>query len=88
MGNFRISLQPFHSCFSSHDLVSGFAFFLERGWWKDSREKEKDNDRASGKGTAYNSQQRNEMPQAVRDDSHRDESSKLEDSSVLADTKP
>ncbi|XP_023552844.1 uncharacterized protein LOC111810369 [Cucurbita pepo subsp. pepo] len=60
----------------------------ERGWWKDSREKEKDNDRASGKGTAYNSQQRNEMPQAVRDDSHRDESSKLEDSSVLADTKP
>ncbi|KGN52754.1 uncharacterized protein LOC101213709 [Cucumis sativus] len=50
----------------------------ERGWWKDSKDPDKDSDRASGKSLTYKSQQRDEKPQAAREDRHHDGSSKLE----------
>lgn len=49
----------------------------ERGWWKDSKDPDKDNDRASGR-TSYNSQQRDDKPQAAKEDRHHGGSSKLE----------
>ncbi|XP_022942670.1 pre-mRNA-splicing factor CWC25-like isoform X1 [Cucurbita moschata] len=63
-----------------------------RGWWKDSKEQDKNSDRASGKTATYNSQRRDEIPQTVKEDNHtrtRDGSSKLEvDSSAPARKRP
>lgn len=45
---------------------------------KDSKDRDKDNNKSSGKTATYNSQQKDEIPQAVREDRHRDGSLKLE----------